>query len=107
MPMNRDVLCHMHKALCDSALELMRRKNEDYASKDDPFRNFRAFGALGILVRLSDKIARLQSILENAGSCAIAEETIKDTVLDGINYFVLYYGFLVVTERYKDKEPTQ
>ena len=33
-------------------LELTTKKSNDYASADDPFRNFRAFEELGILVRL-------------------------------------------------------
>src|SRR5688572_2671660 len=55
----RDRLYTTHEALCNKALDVMKKKNQDYASAGDPFRNFRMFEALGILVRLSDKLARL------------------------------------------------
>lgn len=68
-------------------------KNHDYAASDDPFRNFRTFGELGILVRLSDKIARLQSFIEN-GELMVKDESVLDTVLDITNYAVLFYGYV-------------
>lgn len=85
----RDALIDAHRHLCNDARALMLRKNLDYASEADPFRNFRAFGRLGILVRLSDKLARLRSLSEN-GTAAVQDETERDTILDICNYAVLY-----------------
>ena len=59
--MTRADLLKMHEALCKDALDIMRKKNEDYGAEGDPFLNFRAFGSFGILVRLSDKLARLRT----------------------------------------------
>lgn len=92
--MTRNDLLMLHTELTTCAKELMVAKNHDYASVDDPFRNFRLFGALGILVRLSDKLARLRSFLEN-GKLSVADESVRDTILDGINYNVLLMGMLI------------
>ena len=78
-----------HKLLCDKARLLMQDKNHDYADSSDPFSNFRSFGALGILVRLSDKLARLRSY-ESKGELRVKSESLEDTVIDVINYVVLY-----------------
>lgn len=91
--MTREELLSLHDSLCKEAKALMVKKNQDYGANSDPFRNFRAFGSLGILVRMSDKLARLQSYLEN-GKFAVEDEGVKDTVRDIINYAILFEGLL-------------
>ena len=88
----REELYEFHKDVCDKALALMKKKNEDYASGDDPFRNFRQFGRLGILVRLSDKLARLRTF-EERGKFSVEDEGVEDTVLDILNYAILYGAY--------------
>jgi hypothetical protein len=87
----RERLYAEHKDLCTSALELMLRKNADYASQADPFRNFRMFGGLGVLVRASDKLARLRTF-EERETFSVTDESLRDTILDLINYAVIYYA---------------
>lgn len=87
--MKRDDLLLMHETMCKEARDIMRKKNEDYAGESDPFANFRAFGSFGVLVRLSDKLARLRNY-ENRGEFSVKEESIQDTVLDAINYCIIY-----------------
>lgn len=89
----QETLFEHHRQLTAEALKLMTAKNHDYASDADPYRNFRTFGLLGILVRLSDKLARLRSFGEK-GKLMVADESVHDTVLDIINYAVLYEGYL-------------
>ena len=91
--MTRKELLDLHSALTAKAKELMEAKNSDYASDSDPFRNFEMFGELGILVRMSDKLARLRSFVEK-GSFKVKDESVLDTVLDLINYSVLFHGYL-------------
>lgn len=88
----RDRLYGAHEAICKSAYELMLKKNADYANGDDPYRNFRMFGGLGILVRLSDKIARLRSY-EERGRFSVEDEGLIDTVRDLVNYAVIYFQY--------------
>lgn len=87
-PSKRADLLQRHEELCSYARKIMEKKNQDYGANDDPFRNFREFGTYGILVRLSDKLARIRT-WEEKGQFAV-DETLQDTVLDAINYLILY-----------------
>lgn len=98
--MNRDDYLKLHESLCKEALELSTRKNHDYAGRggEQPFANFERCEAMGIcttgqgfLVRMTDKLSRLASF-EQAGEFKVKDESIKDTVLDIINYAALYYA---------------
>lgn len=74
----------------EEGLDLMRRKNADYAGTADPFRNFRGSEAIGltpglaIYVRMSDKMARTALLLTKPAD--VKDETITDTILDLMNY---------------------
>ena len=59
---------------------LFEKKNSDYG---DAFMDFQS---LGILVRLNDKIKRLESLLKKN---TIHFESINDTILDSFNYVIL------------------
>ena len=61
------------------SLELFKRKNQDYG---DAFANY---GAVGVLIRMGDKIARLQSITNKSVSL-INSESLRDTLIDLHNY---------------------
>ncbi len=89
----RERLFALHDQLCREAKQLMTKKNQDYGKLKDPFNNFRKRGALGILTRLEDKVDRIDSFVEK-GFNAVASESVRDTVVDLINYAVLLYGFL-------------
>ena len=91
--MTRDELFAYHQSMSFLALELMKKKNRDYGADTDPFRNFRGYGAFGILVRLSDKLSRTQTFLEK-GTLAVEEERIEDTLRDALNYVVLLSAYL-------------
>lgn len=86
----RGALSNQHNSLCSSALSLMMKKNADYACDTDLFRNFRYFGSLGVLVRLSDKLARLRTF-EERNTFSVTDESLRDTVMDAINYLIIYY----------------
>lgn len=82
-------LLDLHERVTTEARGLMKAKNEDYAHGVDPFRNFRRHGSFGVLVRLSDKLARLDSF-EERGEFSVKGEAIEDTVKDIINYATIY-----------------
>lgn len=100
-PMTRDDLRLLHERMCEEARQLMKAKNMDYATEQDIFRNFRMFGALGILVRMSDKLARLRSVTENGGTM-VKDESLRDTLLDLINYAVIFEGYIKSTGETKN-----
>jgi hypothetical protein len=100
--MTTDELLMMHKALCSQAEALMSRKNHDYSGKSgkEPFANFTRSEAMGItttekgiLVRLLDKVSRL-STFTDAGIFKVEDEKLEDTILDMINYSILFYAYI-------------
>ena len=60
-------------------LELFKKKNQDYG---DAFANY---GVVGVLVRMSDKISRFQSITKQ-GISLVNSESLRDTLIDLHNY---------------------
>ncbi len=69
---------HMRK-IQDEGLELFKKKNQDYG---DAFANY---GPIGVLVRMGDKISRLNNITKN-GITMVEGEKIRDTLIDLHNY---------------------
>lgn len=73
------------------ALQLVIKKTQDYATIDDPYRNFRMSESVGvslekgILVRMCDKLSRLGNLVEN-GDPSVKSESIEDTLIDVMNY---------------------
>ena len=96
--MTLDNLLSLHKQLSGEACKLMETKNHDYTSGSaDPFANFRASEAIGVssklalLVRMLDKLKRMQTFAEQ-GQLKVKDESVRDAVIDVINYSVLFYG---------------
>lgn len=73
------------------ALQLVIKKTQDYATIDDPYRNFRMSESVGvslekgILVRMCDKLSRLGNLVEK-GDPSVKSESIEDTLIDVMNY---------------------
>ena len=100
-----DKLFKFHQELCSTALELMEKKNADYTnSAQDPspncFANFTRCEDMGVctteqgfLVRMTDKLSRLSTFV-TSGELKVKDESVKDTILDLINYSVLFLAYL-------------
>ena len=78
--------------------DLCDKKNEDYASPDDFYKNFRLVETIGlpiwvvIITRFLDKFSRLTGFVKRymtTGKLHVEHECIEDTFLDGINYLAL------------------
>lgn len=67
------------KAVQEEGLELFTRKNRDYGDA------FADYGVVGVLVRMGDKIRRLQNI-SNTGVTLVQDESFRDTLIDLHNY---------------------
>ena len=67
------------KNIQDEARELFKKKNADYGD------SFATYGPIGVLVRMGDKINRLQSIEKNKVSF-VNDESMRDTLIDLHNY---------------------
>jgi len=102
--MNSDRFQEMHRDITDEARALCRHKQNDYASEKDIFANFRLCDQLGlcspesgILVRMSDKLARLSNVI-GPRPASVQNESIRDTIIDLVNYSILLYS-IVCSER--------
>ena len=85
------------KKVQEESLELFRKKNADYG---DAFANY---GVIGILVRMGDKINRLQSISSKKVSL-INTESLRDTLIDLHNYAAM--AIMLMDEEKITKEKT-
>lgn len=72
-------------------IEIVEKKNSDYAQGFDPFQNFRMVEDAGltsvekgIAVRMSDKMQRIFNLLEDEAD--VDDETLEDTLSDLRNY---------------------
>ena len=83
-------LLQIHDGICTAARISIDKKNSDYSPADDALRTVGQFGRLGVLVRLSDKMGRLRTLVESGKVPAVGDESERDTVMDAINYLVLY-----------------
>ena len=82
------------KAVQDEGLELFKKKNADYGDA------FAKFGVVGVLVRMGDKISRLQSITTKCVNL-VNTESLRDTLIDLHNYSAM--AIMLLDE---DKEKT-
>jgi hypothetical protein len=87
----RDRLLRLHDELCSEAKRIMRKKNADYGRDTDPWFNFRRHGPKGILVRIDDKLCRMDNFVETG---TLEAESLRDAILDNLNYHILLYGML-------------
>lgn len=101
--MKRADLIKLHDELSLAARDLMEAKNHDYsggADDTEPFLNFTRVEKLGItttekgmLVRMTDKLSRLITLVDG-NQVKVKDETLKDTVIDVINYSILLYAYV-------------
>lgn len=80
------------------AIELFSKKNKDYGDA------FAEYGTIGVLVRMGDKIRRLQSITKNKISL-VNDETMRDTLIDLHNYSAM--AIMLLDETKETKETTE
>lgn len=113
--MNKEQYFQKLRDKFEHGLELMKRKNHDYAGEEDPFKNFRAAEMLGmsveqgILVRMSDKLSRAANLLKmkdsehaDAKGSLVTEESIEDTLVDLMNYSNILMVYLMTKKEILD-----
>ena len=75
-----------HRMICDEINELYAKKNHDYG--DSFAQSFREEGMAMVRIRLGDKFNRLKA-LTRGGEQKVADESIRDTLIDLANYAIL------------------
>ena len=76
----------IHESICIAMNDTYRDKNGDYG--DSFARVRREEGPASILVRLKDKLYRLETILHGA-EIKVTDEKVEDTLLDMANYCIM------------------
>jgi hypothetical protein len=86
----------IHEDTCVRACMIMEQKAADYASAEDPYRNFRQIEALdlgtveqGLVVRMGDKLSRLATFVKTQNEYSVKDESFEDTIVDLINYSII------------------
>lgn len=67
------------KRIQNLGLDLFIKKNKDYGKA------YSKYGAIGVLIRINDKISRLQTITKTK-ILLVDDESLKDTLIDLHNY---------------------
>ena len=100
--MTSDKLFHIHAETCEAALHIMRQKNSDYTggtNATDALANFKAAAslnlhpALGLLLRVQDKLMRIGSFVAD-GELRVINESVEDACDDIVNYAILCKALL-------------
>lgn len=99
--MTREQYLKYHKATTERMFSITKAKNSDYCGiTDDPFANFSRVEAVGItstergfLVRMMDKMARLNSFVQK-GVLEVKDESVEDTLFDLANYSILLAAYI-------------
>lgn len=99
--MNKDEFLQFHEDFCNRVRETCRKKNEDYTGDTtDAFANFTVVERLGVatteqgfLTRMTDKLQRISSYVQN-GKLLVEDEGVEDTLSDLANYCILFAGYL-------------
>ena len=82
-----------------SMYDILKRKNSDYSGDSNTYHNFMHCEELGlcsteagIMVRMSDKMARVATLLKQ--NAKVSDENIKDTLLDLANYAMILASYI-------------
>jgi len=89
------------KETTEQMYKLHKLKNSDYAGSVDPFKNFKMCEQLGIcpveegmLVRMSDKMSRISTLIGENKEAVVTDEKLEDTLIDLANYAVILKCYL-------------
>lgn len=103
--MNQDQFFTELENVFTECIAIVKAKNNDYAQKSDPFRNFRNSTIVGvpveqgILVRLMDKTTRVSNLMDKDAS--VLDESVEDTIKDAINYLAILLVYRIVYRKSK------
>ena len=104
--MNREQFIEQLKQNQKQDIEIVKKKNQDYAEGADPFQNFSMVEDAGLMsveegiaVRMSDKMQRVFNLID--GQASVEDEKIEDTLSDLRNYANILQTYL----QQKDQAP--
>jgi hypothetical protein len=93
-------LLEYHQLITSKSFEILKQKSTDYSCSLDTLDNFKTISKLGIaltevglMCRILDKFNRISTFIK-VKEYQVAEESIKDTIIDSINYLIILYCVL-------------
>lgn len=106
--MSHEEYLKIHKQLMDTMHSLTKNKQTDYCgNSSDPFYNVSRGERLGtystevgLLTRINDKLARLESFVTK-DKMAVNDEKVLDTCMDASNY-ILMLGIYLTDKKNKE-----
>jgi hypothetical protein len=107
MGMTRDEFVNSIETIYSKCVGILKKKNQDYAGQDNPFKNFEFSQLAGIdiphaiMVRILDKMARIGNLLNRPA--VVVDEKIEDTIEDCINYLAILETYLVSRSNANEK----
>lgn len=93
-----------HEAAIDRLSGIYARKNMDYGNSAHV--TFVEFGEVAIVIRLADKLSRLESLLTGRQQ-HVADESVADTIGDAVNYLVMLVAELDTEATGLDEETSK
>lgn len=85
----------------DRLSDIYTRKNADYGNS--AHRTFVEFGEVALVIRISDKLSRLERLMQNE-TAQVADESILDTIGDAITYLFMLVADLMTDKPELDEE---
>lgn len=85
----------------DRLSDIYTRKNADYGNS--AHRTFVEFGEVALVIRISDKLSRLERLLQNEAA-QVTDESILDTIGDAITYLFMLVADLMTDKPELDEE---
>jgi hypothetical protein len=77
----------MFKDLTNKMNDIFQAKRNDYGPSTED--TFKRYGAVSLLVRMRDKLNRLDNLLVTKISSSVNDERVEDTLLDLANYALI------------------
>jgi hypothetical protein len=74
---------HLHEVMV-ALEEMLIKKHHDYGSE-----NLKKHGVYGVIVRLDDKLTRVENLNKNNGKGEVTDESIRDTFGDIAGYSIM------------------
>ena len=72
--------------IAQGLIEIYEAKNKDYGNS--AHQTFCEFGEVALVIRISDKLSRFQSLLTSDGQC-VNDESVLDTLGDAVTYLAM------------------
>ena len=89
-------------AIANQMTDLYARKNRDYGNSFD--KSMDKFGMVVSVIRIGDKVNRLQALVKKKGEAEVKDESIADTLMDLACYAIMTQMWLVCEGNSEEKE---